>query len=176
LVQESSIIDPNALLRNEGQSGGGFFGRTCHGRARGPSVEGAVSLCGDITEMGEAVLLETVGLDQRQQEKVIERFNHDRNEWYQEFIGRCTDFEAEIDKETGAKHFTYGELEENDEDLKKLRGWLDKICKLDFYGAPLAREATAHLERCEILLDTYARKVFAAQEENRTSQSETESE
>jgi hypothetical protein len=131
----------------------------------------------DITEMaGEAVLLETVGLDQRQQEKVIERFNHDRNEGYQEFIGRCTDFEAEIAKETGAKHFTYGELEENDEDLKKLRGWLDKICKLDFYGAPLAREATAHLERCEILLDTYARKVFAAQEENRTGQSETESE
>jgi hypothetical protein len=45
-----------------------------------------------------------------------------------------------------------------------------------FYGALLAREATAHLERCEILLDTYARKVFAAQEENRTGQSETERE
>jgi hypothetical protein len=70
---------------------------------------------------GEAVLLETIGLDQRQQEKVIERFNHDRNEGYQEFIGRCTDFEAEIAKETGAKHFSYGELEENDEDLKKQR-------------------------------------------------------
>jgi hypothetical protein len=121
----------------------------------------------DIAEMrGEALLLETVGLDQRQHDKVIARFNDDRNEAYQEFIGRCSDFEAEIAKETAAKHFTYAELEENDEDLKKLRGWLDKIGKLDFYGAPLASEAAAHLERCEAVLDTYAREVFAAQEEN----------
>jgi hypothetical protein len=130
----------------------------------------------DIAEMaGDALLLETVGLDQRQQDKVIGRFNDDRNEAYQEFIGRCGDFEAEIVKETAAKHFTYAELEENDEDLKKLRGWLEKIRKLDFYGAPLASKAAVHLERCESLLDTYAREVFAAQEENRPGESEVES-
>src|SRR6266478_5409281 len=78
----------------------------------------------DIGEMGgDAVILETVALDRAQEDKVLSRFK------------------AEIAKETTAEHFTYAELEENDVDLKKLQGWLDKIRKLDFYGGELAHEA-----------------------------------
>src|SRR5258708_16496997 len=44
----------------------------------------------EIAEMeGEAVLLETVGLDRAQEEKLLARFNADRNEAYQEFSERC---------------------------------------------------------------------------------------
>src|SRR3954463_8556940 len=51
----------------------------------------------DIAEMGgEAVLLETVALDRAQEGKVVSRFKADRDEQYREFLGRCTDFEAEI--------------------------------------------------------------------------------
>ena len=122
----------------------------------------------EIAEMaGEAVLLQAGALDKAQAEKVIARFKTDRDEEYREFLGRCADFEAEIAKETAAQHFTYAEVEENDEDLKKLRGWLEKIRRLDFYNAPLAAEAVTGLARCEALLDTYAHEVFAAQEENR---------
>ncbi len=122
----------------------------------------------EITEMGgEAVLLESVPLDKGQADKVVARFREERDEAYREFLGRCSDFEAEIAKETAARHFTYAEVEENDEDLKKLRGWLEKIRRLDFYGAPLAAEATARLGECEALLDAYAHQVFAAQDENR---------
>jgi hypothetical protein len=93
----------------------------------------------DVAEMGgEAVLLETVALDRAQEEKVIARFKADRDEAYREFIDKCDDFEKEIAKETAAEHFTYAELEENDVDLKKLQGWLEKIKKLDFYGGALA--------------------------------------
>ena len=116
---------------------------------------------------GEAVLLETVALDRQQRKKVLARFNADRNEAYQEFIERCDGFEDEIARESAAGKFTYAELEENDEDLKKLRGWLDKIRKLDFHGASLAGQATARLARCAALLDRFARQVFDAQEENR---------
>ena len=122
----------------------------------------------EIADMsGEAVLLETVGLDKAQGEKVVTRFRADRDEEYREFLGRVADFEAEIAKETAARHFTYAELEENDEDLKKLRTWLEKIRRLDFYAAPQGGDAAAGLARCEALLDTYANQVFAAQEENR---------
>lgn len=116
---------------------------------------------------GEALLLETTGLDHGQEEKVVARFTAERDEAYREFIDKCADFEGEIAKETAAEHFTYAELEENDEDLEKLKGWLAKIRKLDFYGAPLAAEADARLARCAGLLDGYARKVFDAHEENR---------
>ena len=117
---------------------------------------------------GEAVLLETVPLDRTQQRKVLDRFNADRNEAYQEFIERCEGFEAEIARETAAGKLTFAELEENDEDLKKLRTWFDKIRKLDFHGASLAEEAAKRLADCSALLDRFARQVFEAQEENRT--------
>ncbi len=125
-------------------------------------------LANDIAEMdGESVLLETVAVDRVQADKVVARFMADRDEQYQEFLGRCADFAAEIAKETAAGHFTYAELEENDIDLRKLQSWLEKIRKLDFYGAPLAAEAATQLQACEHLLETYAQQVFEMHDENR---------
>jgi len=122
----------------------------------------------DIAEMnGESVLLETVALDRTQEEKVITRFRADRDEQYREFLGRCAGFEAEIAKEIATNKFTYAELEEEDTDLKKLQGWLEKIRRLDFYGAALAGEAAERLRGCEALLDGYAQRVFDAHDENR---------
>jgi hypothetical protein len=122
----------------------------------------------EIAEMGgSAVLLEAVGLDRAQEEKVLAKFDEERNEAYQELVERCDGFEAEIARESARGNFTYAELEENDEDLKKLRTWFEKIRKLDFHGASLAIEAEQRLARCAVLLDTFAQQVFDAQDENR---------
>src|SRR5215471_13483890 len=122
----------------------------------------------DIAGMdGDAVILEAVALDRGQQEKVVARFKADRDDAYREFIDKCDDFETEIAKETVTEHFTYNELEENDVELKKLQGWLEKIKKLDFYGGALAATAAERLKTCEDLLDAYAQRVFAAHDENR---------
>lgn len=122
----------------------------------------------EIAEMlGESVILETVALDRIQEEKVLARFKADRDEQYAEFLVKCKDFEDEIAKETAANNFGYAELEENDVDLKKLQSWLEKIRKLDFYGAPLATEAQQRLEACEGLLETFAQRVFESHDENR---------
>ncbi|KQZ62094.1 chromate resistance protein ChrB [Rhizobium sp. Root149] len=122
----------------------------------------------EIEEMeGESILLETAPLDQSQSAKVEERFRADRDAEYLELIERCDGFEAELEKETVAGHFSYAEIEENDLDLKKLKTWLEKIKKLDFYGANLASQAEARLANCEALLDAYANEVFLRHEENR---------
>jgi hypothetical protein len=122
----------------------------------------------DVAEMGgEAVLLETVGLDRNQEEKVRSRFKADRDEEYKEFLDKCDDFEREVAKEEAANHYTYAELEENDVDLKKLQGWLEKIKKLDFYSAPLRAESESRLKKCETILDAYAQRVFEAHDENK---------
>ncbi|MCB1369221.1 MAG: hypothetical protein KDK00_15745 [Rhodobacteraceae bacterium] len=121
----------------------------------------------DIAEAkGESVILETVALDQAQENKVIERFMADRNEAYVEFLDKCDDFEREVAKEITANHYTYAELEENDVDLKKLQGWLGKIVKLDFYGSDRAEDAHSRLKGCEAVLDDYARRVFDVHDEN----------
>lgn len=115
---------------------------------------------------GESVILETVALDRAQEDKVIARFKAERDEAYAEFIDKCDDFEREVAKEIAAGHYSYAELEENDVDLKKLQGWLEKIGKLDFYGAARAEEAQTRLTGCEAVLDDYARRVFDAKGEN----------
>jgi hypothetical protein len=119
---------------------------------------------------GEAVLLETVGIDRAEEEKVVARFSAERDEAYVELISRCDDFEAEIARERGIGKFTYAEVEENEEDLTKLRAWLDKITRLDFCGAALRGQAEERVARCAALLDEYAREVFEAQDENRHGQ------
>ncbi|MEP6565881.1 MAG: Chromate resistance protein ChrB [Mesorhizobium sp.] len=122
----------------------------------------------DVFKMGgESVILETVALDRAQEDKVVARFKADRDDQYREFLGRCAGFEVEIAKEITINKFTYAELEEEDTDLKKLQGWLEKIKKLDFYGASLADEAAERLRACEALLDSYAQRVFDAHDENR---------
>ena len=122
----------------------------------------------DILEMaGESVILETVALDRAQEDKVVQRFRADRDDQYREFLGRCADFETEIAKEVAINKFTYAEFDEEDADLRKLQGWLEKIRKLDFYAAPLAEEAAERLRACEALLDSYAKRVFEAHDENR---------
>lgn len=120
-------------------------------------------LAHEISEMGgDAVLLEAAPLDPTQQDRVVARFRADRDEAYREFIERCDGFEEEIARETAAGKLTYAELEENDEDLKKLKVWHAKITALDFYGAPLGAEARRRLGRCEALLEAFSQQVFDA--------------
>lgn len=121
----------------------------------------------EITEMGgEAVLLEAAPFDTAQLSRVVSRFRADRDAEYVEFIERCDAFDAEIERETAAGKLTYAELEENEEDLKKLRSWYAKIAVLDFYQAPRGEEARSKLATCETLLESFAQKVFEAQDEN----------
>src|SRR3984893_16705791 len=122
----------------------------------------------EIADMGgEAVLVEATPVDGAQRDRVIARFRADRDEAYREVIERCEGFEGEIARETAAGKLTYAELEENEEDLKKLKAWHAKVAALDFYAAPLGPEAREALARCETLLDVFSQQVFEAQQENK---------
>jgi DNA-binding transcriptional regulator PaaX len=113
---------------------------------------------------GDALLFETAALDGKEQEQIVHRFNAERNEEYKEFLGKCQDYLDEVHQEIEVRHLTYAELQENDEEIKKLREWLAKIQKFDFYGAPLLEEAQKQLVVCEQLLDEYAQLVFATEQ------------
>lgn len=93
---------------------------------------------------------------------LVVAYNAARDEEYTEIVGRCRDFLAEIVKETADRHFTYGELEENDEDLTKLRGWFDKVASRDRLGASGRDTAAKALTDCAQSLDTFAEAVYSA--------------
>lgn len=112
---------------------------------------------------GEALLLETTSVDKREEENILRRFNEERNDQYQEFLDKCEEYFEEIRKETKNEHFTYAELQENDEDLRKQKDWLEKIKRLDFFGASLLPEAEKRLVLCEQMLDEFAQRVYQAE-------------
>lgn len=93
---------------------------------------------------------------------LVADFNAARNEEYQEILDRCQGFYAEIEKETAIKHFTYGELEEIEEDLVKLRRWYDKVKERDSFGASRAPDVGVELDKCAAALQGYASLVYEA--------------
>ncbi len=110
---------------------------------------------------GSGLLLVALPLNPQDQEEIIERFRSDRDDEYVEFCERCREFVAEIDKETGLQKFTFAELEENEEDLKKLAGWLRKIQGRDFFGGHRAEEAVTALARCRGAFRSFMNSVYA---------------
>jgi len=66
---------------------------------------------------------------------LVGRFGAQTEDEYDEFLEQCADFLAELSKERSRRHFTFGELEENEAELQKLRSWLPRIEARDFFAA-----------------------------------------
>ncbi len=98
---------------------------------------------------------------------VAAAFNAARDDEYEEIIDRCKDFLEQVEKEYRADHFTYAELEENDEDLTKLKNWFAKVRKRDLLSASGRAEVEAALKRCEQVLEEYAARVYLEEGETR---------
>lgn len=118
---------------------------------------------------GEAVIFETQALDAKQEERVVAYFKRDREQDYEEFLEKCSDYRKEIEKEVKADHYSFAEIKENDEDLKKLKNWLERIKVVDFYGAPARATAEQQLFECEALLENYANEVFEREQNAKTA-------
>ncbi|MDQ1751291.1 MAG: hypothetical protein QOE71_2347 [Pseudonocardiales bacterium] len=118
----------------------------------------------DILEMdGSAVLLSCSALAGGQD--VVALFQAARDSEYEEILDKCRDFHAGLDKEYVANHFTYGELEENEVELVKLRNWFGKVQTRDVFGAPSQAAAQEALEACEQALEAYAARVYTEEGE-----------
>jgi hypothetical protein len=98
-------------------------------------------------------------------EDIVALFQTARDSEYEEILDKCRDFHAGLEKEYVADHFTYGELEENEVELVKLRNWFAKVRARDVYAAPQRDAALQALDACEAALETYAARVYAEQDE-----------
>ncbi|MDF2444291.1 MAG: hypothetical protein JWR01_2494 [Subtercola sp.] len=81
------------------------------------------------------------------------------DEWA-EFEADCGKFEDEIAREIAKKKFTFGELEEEEQSLERLRRWHQDLMKRDVLELPEASAAERRLRACEVLLDGYAEMVY----------------
>ncbi|HEX4089792.1 MAG TPA: Chromate resistance protein ChrB [Trebonia sp.] len=112
---------------------------------------------------GTAILLSAAAL--AGDAEVRAAFLAARNDEYEEIVDKCEDFLRQVQKEYDENHFTYAELEENEEDLVKLKNWFAKIVDRDVFRAD-GRPATERaLESCEQSLEAYAARVYAEEAE-----------
>ncbi len=95
---------------------------------------------------------------------LVQRFKGQRDEEYTELIERCESLLAELARETKKKKFTFAELEENEEDMQKLEGWMARIRARDLVGGDKASAAASSLEACRKALQTFANRVYSREQ------------
>lgn len=110
---------------------------------------------------GEALVMKTC-VDEDGRKNIIERFNAARNEEYGELLEQCEEFFQEIDKEIARENFSFAEIEENEEELNKLKVWYQKIAARDIFQASLNETSQRRLSQCAEALERFCDKVYEA--------------
>lgn len=114
---------------------------------------------------GEYHLLPLRSLDASEKAKLIQQFQEQTSNHYQEIIENCeVNFTKEIEFETFRKNFTYQEAEEIRAEFEKIVAWYDRVLRRDWFGAPNQSKAKEWIDRCEAMLEEFEGKVFERQE------------
>ena len=118
-------------------------------------------LVGDIEGYkGESLLIEGKALDKNQENHIAKAFQESRDEEYGELIQKCEEYFKELAYEIEIKNFIFAEVEENEEELEKLKQWLTKIEKRVVTGATLRKTALEKVKECEQRFDDFAKMVY----------------
>jgi hypothetical protein len=107
---------------------------------------------------GQAFVAEPV--NESIEKDLLERFRVQRDEEYAELIEGCQKLISELEKETKKRKFTFAELEENEEDLRKLKNWLGRIQARKHVGGERAREAVQRVAACERMFELFVKQVY----------------
>ncbi len=122
----------------------------------------AVTRAVDLIERadGEALVFNAVPRGDPMAGRLETLFTTDREEEWQEFLAECTKFDREIDKEIRIKKFTTAELDEEEQNLGRLRNWYRELRARDLFGAPSHEQAEQRLKECTERLEDFAERVY----------------
>ena len=109
---------------------------------------------------GTAYAMETVARDD---DGIVARFRAERAKEFAEFAERTGALLAELEKESARDNFSFAELEENEQDLDRLTGWLAKIAARDFFPDERIKDAESMLDRCRRSLEAFTEAVYRAE-------------
>jgi hypothetical protein len=91
-----------------------------------------------------------------------ELFTAEREAEWVEFVSECAKCETELRGEFDKQKFTLAELDEEEQNLDRLRRWYRDLRAKDVYGGPTAPAAEQTLKQCAELLEEFAERVFEA--------------
>ena len=109
---------------------------------------------------GTGFVLRVSGSSPESNESIVRLFQSDRSREYDEFAERCAAFLSEISRESAAGKYTFAEMEESEQDLKKLARWLPKIQARDFFPNGRKDQSVVLLAQCRRALRDFSRAVY----------------
>ncbi|SHH86803.1 Chromate resistance protein ChrB [Clostridium grantii] len=109
---------------------------------------------------GETLLMDSMFLDNKHQERVISIFNGMRDEEYGELIDECEKYLKELEKEISIEKFTFAELEEEEEELQKLISWYIKIESRNNFQASKGEKAKGMIKEIQESFENYSDLVY----------------
>jgi hypothetical protein len=127
-----------------------------------PDFIDAVSRAVELVERaeGEAVVLDAVARGDAMAVRLEAMFTAEREQEWVEFVAECAKFDAEIAKEIRTEKFTAAELDEEEQNLERLRRWHRELRGRDLFGAESRHEADRCLKECVERLEDFAERVF----------------
>ena len=112
---------------------------------------------------GEASILETTSPSEVWHKRTVSCFNAARDEEYEEVVDETERFREEIERERRKGKFTFAELEDEESDLERLRGYLAQVEARDAFGVKGRAKAATEVERCAEVLEAFAQEIYEHQ-------------
>jgi hypothetical protein len=128
------------------------------GPAFQPALDRASELCRD--GGGTFAVIDASPRDAASTNMIRDAYAAARVDEWTEFMADCGKFEAEVAREIAKAKFTFGELEEEEQSLDRLRRWFRDLRKRDVLALPEAASAEERLRTCESVLEGYAEQVY----------------
>lgn len=105
---------------------------------------------------GESLVFEGKLLNDADEGRVLDNLGEASRLEYTELLDKCADYLKEIEKETAAENFIFAEVEENEEELEKLKNWFKKIQKRQIVEIPEKEQAITAIAKCEEVFEQFS--------------------
>ena len=129
----------------------------------GPNFEEALARAVALVERGDGQpLLFDVTADEPTLHTLEALYTAEREAEWVEFCAECDKADAELRAEFAMEKFTLAELDEEEQNVDRLRRWYRELRGKDHFGAPSATTADARLKSCAELLEDFAEAVYQA--------------
>jgi hypothetical protein len=109
---------------------------------------------------GEAMTLDAVPRGEQMRANLEASFTAEREDEWHEFLSECDKFDVEIAKEIATQKFTSAELDEEEQNLNRLRRWFRELRGRDVFVAPSQEAAERRFKECAERLEEFAEQVF----------------
>lgn len=124
------------------------------------AVDKLVELVGQ--HEGEVLALASSPNDESTRDSISGLYNEARRAEWAEFVSECGKCLAELEREIQKQKFTLAELDEEEQNVDRLRRWHRELRSRDLFDSVPAEQTQQHLDACVAELDRFTTLVYAA--------------